>query len=58
MLAKSANPCVECSSYLGFRASTEERGKIEALRVLLKVSSNSAVFRTLVDEKLSELGMN
>lgn len=57
MLAKSSNPCVKRSGYLGFRASTEERGKIEALRSLLKVSSNSAVFRTLVDEKLNALGV-
>ena len=48
---------MERSGYLGFRASTEERSKIEALRSLLKVSSNSAVFRALLDEKAAKLGL-
>lgn len=57
MLTKSSNPCAERTGYLGFRASTEERGKIEALRSLMQVSSNSAVFRTLLDEKAAKLGL-
>lgn len=43
---------------IAFRASTEDRMRAEALKSLMQVSSTSAVFRTLLNEKAEELGVS
>ena len=40
-----------------FRATGETKQKAEALKSLLKVSSTSAVFRKLLDDKAAEYGL-
>ena len=54
---KTNDPCAKRSEFLGFRASTNDRQRVEALKSLLKVSSTSDVFRSLVNEKADKLGL-
>ena len=42
---------------LSFRTTEETKAKAEALRSLMKVASTSEVFRTLLNEKASALGI-
>ena len=55
---KTNNPVEQRSSLIGFRASTEERQRAEAIKSLLQLESTSAVFRTLLDEKAAKLGLD
>lgn len=42
---------------LVFRATTETKEKVEAIRSLMKVGSTSEVIRRLINEQASELGV-
>ena len=42
---------------LSFRTTEETKAKAEALRSLMQVASTSEVFRTLLNEKASALGI-
>ena len=54
---KAQNSIDRRDNLIAFRASTEDRMRAEALKSLMQVSSTSAVFRTLLNEKVEELGM-
>ena len=41
-----------------FRASEETKAKAQAVKALMNVSSTSAVFRKLLDEKAQSLGID
>ena len=41
-----------------FRASEETKAKAQAVKALMNVSSTSAVFRKLLDEKAAALGLD
>ena len=55
---KTTNPCAQRSGFIGFRASTDDRQRIEALQSLMQVESVSDALRVLVDEKAVEMGVN
>lgn len=46
------------NNLISFRASTEDRLRAEELAQAMKVSSTSALFRALLNEKADELGIN
>ena len=55
---KAANDVDRRDNLIAFRASTDDRMKAEALKSLMKLSSTSAMFRQLMDEKAQELGVS
>lgn len=55
---KAVNDVDRRDNLIAFRASTEDRMRAEALKSLMQVSSTSAVFRTLLNEKAQQLGMS
>ena len=55
---KAVNDIDRRDNLIAFRASTEDRQKAEALRSLMQVASTSEVFRTLLNEKALELGVD
>ena len=55
---KAVNDIDRRDNLMAFRASTEDRQKAEALRSLMQVASTSEVFRTLLNEKALELGVD
>ena len=44
-------------THIIFRATEETKAKAAAVKALLNISSTSAVFRKLLDEKAQELGV-
>jgi len=54
---KAANDVDRRDNLITFRASTEERQRAEALKSLMQLSSTSQVFRQLLEEKATQLGV-